>query len=106
MKPRLKKGQQQRFRKGNLVKISHTNASITAEIVSLWNTHPQIVFKSDTAEWQDPTKITSKVRASDLLFVIETYKIPYPQNRQYCQVICFRTNELGWISSEFLEKVQ
>lgn len=105
-KPRLKKGQLKRFRRGNLVKVTEPKKEFLSDIVSLWSSHPLLDQEGGTLDWGSEVRISSHVNSKDIMLVIDVYNLAHPSKHQYCQVVCFRTNESGWVSSSSLEKIQ
>lgn len=104
-KSRLKKGQLLRFRKGELAKVCSQKSEEQKDIVALWSTRPSYISERGMMEWQGSMAISSHVKQTDLLLVVAVHNFAFPQNRQYCKVVCCTTSETGWVSSEFLEKI-
>ncbi len=104
-KSRLK-NKKKLFHRGHLVFTKKEKSSFFNDIVALWNTHPTFISESGMMSWDGPISITSYVNSKDILLVINIHELFEPQERQYCQVMCFRTNESGWVTSESLEKVE
>jgi len=105
-KPRLKKGQPKRFRRGNLAKVTAPKRKFVSDIVALWSTHPSYDQGGDVVDRGGEIRVSSFLKQQDILLVVEVHNLAYPSKHQYCHVVCFRTNESGWVSSEHLEKIQ
>jgi len=105
-KPRLKKGQLKRFRRGNLAKVTSIKKSFLNDLVALWSSHPSYDQQGGVVEWGNEVRVSSHVNQKDVLLVIDVHNLAHPSKHQYCHVVCFRTNESGWVSSQSLEKIQ
>jgi len=104
-KSRFKKGQPKRFRSGNLVKISAPRKEFLGDLVALWSSHPRYDNNGGVVSWGGEIHVCFHVKKRDILLVIDVHNFAYPSKHQYCRVMCFHTNESGWVSSEFLEKL-
>jgi len=105
-KPRLKKGQPKRFRRGNLAKVVEKKRDFLSNLVALWSSHPLYDRNDGVLNWGGEVRVSSHVMQQDILLVIDVHNLTHPSKQQYCRVMCFRTNESGWVSSEHLEKIQ
>ena len=105
-KPRLKKGQPKRFRRGNLVTVTPPKKKFLSDIVALWNSHPLYDHDGGVVDWGSEVRVATHVNCRDLLLIIDIHNLAHPNKHQYCHVMCFRTNESGWVSSESLEKIR
>lgn len=102
----LKKGYQAKFCRGNLAKVTAPKRKFVLDIVALWSTHPSYNQAGDVVDRGGEIRVSSHVKQQDILLVVDVHNLAYPSKHQYCRVMCFRTNELGWVSSESLEKIQ
>ena len=105
-KQRLKKGQPKRFRRGNLAKVGEKKRDFLSDLVALWSSHPLYDQDGGVLDWGGEVRVSSHVRQQDILLILEVHNLAHPSKHQYCHVMCFRTNESGWVSSEHLEKIQ
>jgi len=105
-KPRLKKGQPKRFRRGNLAKVVEKKRDFLSDHVALWSSHPLYDQDGGVLDWGGEVRVSSHVMQQDILLIISVHNLAHPSKHQYCHVMCFRTNESGWVSSEHLEKIQ
>jgi len=105
-KPRPKKGQPKRYRRGNLAKVTEKKRDFLSNLVALWSSHPFYDQAVGALDWGGEVRISSHVMQRDILLIIDVHNLAHSSKRQYCYVMCFRTNESGWVSSEHLEKIQ
>jgi len=103
----LKKGYRVKFCRGNLAKVASRKTKFTGffDFVALWNAHPKCTEESEVLNW-DGSRVSSHVKKDDILFIIDIHNLEHPSKKQYCHVMCSRTNESGWVLSEYLEKIQ
>lgn len=87
------------------MKIAKTQSSLLTDVVM--SLVADSIFNLDMGKSAESfSKMNSKKSLSGILLILETRDFPYPQNRQYCHIANFQTNESGWVSSEFLEKIK
>ena len=88
------------------MKVAEKKSDFLTDLVALWSSHPLYDRGAGVLNWGGEVRVSSIVLQQDILLVIDVRDLTHPSKHQYCHVMCFRTNESGWVSSEHLEKIQ